>query len=299
MAEPLAGGPTSAINVDDAVYAAFVNLDVPAAVFVDGRVQVVNEALHALLKATDDVAVGGFGDRVAGDALPRLRAAAEQSRAARRPMRVENVPITAFDGERIDVTCVVRGFEFDGRDATVITLRDYDEVHEEMRRAALTDSLTGAIRREVFVLALERAIAAKRRRSGLVALAFVDIDGLKALNDGRGHAAGDELIAIVAGRLLGSVRPEDVVGRFGGDEFVVLLTTVESLEAAELVADRIVRQTNTPALIRGQHTDVSVSVGLAVSAGTISADELIDAADEAMYDAKRAGDRSPHVVIVD
>ncbi|MDQ3757952.1 MAG: bifunctional diguanylate cyclase/phosphodiesterase, partial [Actinomycetota bacterium] len=124
-----------------------------------------------------------------------------------------------------------------------------------------------------------------------LAVLFVDLDRFKVVNDGLGHAAGDELLVEVGRRLRDTIRPSDTVARFGGDEFVVLLDEVASEEHALDVAARIGDLFSVPFLLSGREVSVSASVGVAVSTGRPGedAETLVRDADAAMYRAKERG----------
>jgi diguanylate cyclase (GGDEF)-like protein len=161
----------------------------------------------------------------------------------------------------------------------------------ELRHQALHDDLTGLPNR---VLALDRAeqmlARAQRERSPMSAL-FIDLDGFKHVNDTFGHAAGDELLRSVAGRLSTVLRHGDTAARLGGDEFVVLLEPSDSDAGPELVAERLLELLRQPYEISGTHGRrlcISASIGIALAmSGT--ADELLCNADLALYQAKGEG----------
>jgi diguanylate cyclase (GGDEF)-like protein len=161
----------------------------------------------------------------------------------------------------------------------------------ELRHQAMHDALTGLPNR---VLALDRAqqmLARARRQQSPVAALYVDIDGFKDINDTFGHAAGDELLRIVAERLGTLVREGDTAARLGGDEFVVLLEGSTLDAGPELVADRlleVLRQPYELGTAAGRPLKVTASIGVAMGIRE-SADELLRDADLAMYQAKRAG----------
>jgi diguanylate cyclase (GGDEF)-like protein len=137
---------------------------------------------------------------------------------------------------------------------------------------------------------LERALARRGRSGGTVALLFVDLDDFKRVNDSYGHAAGDQILAQVAGRLVDAVRADDVVGRQSGDEFAVLLGRVRDDDEAIASAERILGELRRPILLGARSIVVGGSIGIALAAGHAStAEELITQADAAMYAAKASG----------
>ena len=182
--------------------------------------------------------------------------------------------------------------------AVVMTTRDVTErtqLQRQLSHQAFHDSLTGLANRELFRDRLEHRLSARAHDGALVAVLFCDLDGFKGVNDALGHAAGDDLLREVAGRLSSVVRPGDTVARLGGDEFAVLLERVGDAEEAEQVARRLLRALEAPVLLAGKPTTVSGSVGLAVTeTGAETGEELVRGADLAMYDAKarRTGEPS-------
>ena len=169
--------------------------------------------------------------------------------------------------------------------------RELQATRDELAARALHDPLTGLLVRSVFFDELGRALARLARRRHHVAVLFMDLDRLKFVNDTYGHAAGDELIRVCAGRLRDSVRPSDVVARVGGDEFVVLLDDLTEPAEAEVVARRVLEHLGRPCqLSSGAVVALSGSMGVATTAdGQVSADLLVSHADAAMYAAKQAG----------
>ena len=116
---------------------------------------------------------------------------------------------------------------------------------------------------------------------------FIDLNGFKGINDGHGHAIGDRVLEIVALRLRAAVRPLDKIGRFGGDEFVVVAPALPSLESAQALAARVADEVNGVATIAGLRVDISASIGVAwADSGDAAA--LLAEADVAMYLAKSA-----------
>ncbi len=155
----------------------------------------------------------------------------------------------------------------------------------EAAHRATHDPLTGLANRELFLDQLDRALAFGSRYGRKTGLLFVDLDGFKAINDTLGHARGDELLKVVAARLLESVRRSDAVARMGGDEFVVLLPDVTSRRDVAHVRESILACLSRPVEAEGvQPMTVEASIGSAMSpldGGT--AQDLLDAADADMY----------------
>lgn len=136
-----------------------------------------------------------------------------------------------------------------------------------------------------------RQILTLARRGGFSsAVMFVDLDGFKAVNDSFGHATGDKVLKIIAERLVHSVRESDLVGRIGGDEFIVVLSHVGRPEDAGFVAGKIIEKITEPMDIQGQSCKISASIGIAIFPDHGNDwDSLIEAADAAMYEIKNQG----------
>ncbi|HLZ27241.1 MAG TPA: GGDEF domain-containing protein [Chloroflexota bacterium] len=171
------------------------------------------------------------------------------------------------------------------------------ESEARLRYLAHHDSLTGLANRAEFVLQLETALGTPERQLDVVdrnvGLLFIDIDDFKCVNDRLGHATGDDLLRHVAVQISSCVRPEDVVARFGGDEFTVLLRRVRSKDEALGVAEHIRQRLRTePFVSDGSQLLVVASVGLALGTPGDSADAILRQADAAMYRAKELGKRA-------
>ena len=170
-----------------------------------------------------------------------------------------------------------------------------DITARRMAEARLTylaqyDHLTGLYNRASLTRTLEQTLTLCRRQSQRVANLFVDLDNFKLINDTLGHGAGDDVLTTVARRLRGAVRETDLVGRFGGDEFVVVLVGIDTAETAQRVADKLVEAMQEPILASGQEVEVTFSIGVALFPDDATdAERLIAAADDAMYRAKELG----------
>ncbi|RFF29083.1 putative bifunctional diguanylate cyclase/phosphodiesterase [Wenzhouxiangella sediminis] len=157
------------------------------------------------------------------------------------------------------------------------------------------DSLTELPNRQYFMYQLGEAIHWSRRRQGRFALLFIDLDHFKEINDSLGHEAGDELLQAVGERIRAAVRGQDLVGRFGGDEFVVLVHELGDPVDAEIVADKLLRALHPVIQIHGHDVTIEGSIGIAVyPEDGQSASDLLKHADLAMYAAKAAGRGTSH-----
>ncbi len=157
------------------------------------------------------------------------------------------------------------------------------------------DVLTDLPNRMLFMDRLDSAIERSRRHQRKFGLAYIDIDGFKPVNDTYGHPVGDELLKAIADRLRGLLRTEDTVARLGGDEFAVILESLDEGETAGLrVCEVIVHDLRRPYRLDSALGPVTVTIGASVGLAMFpphgdNREQLIRAADEAMYAAKRAG----------
>jgi diguanylate cyclase (GGDEF)-like protein len=164
------------------------------------------------------------------------------------------------------------------------------EAEAEMRRRALHDPLTGLPNRTLVLDRLAHALASRGRRPATTAVALLDIDRFKTVNDTLGHDAGDQLLLAAAPRLVAAVRPQDTVGRLGGDEFVVVCEGLDDPGDAAVIAARLVRAFDEPFLLSGERHHLTASIGVAVADDAASEPgDLLRNADAAMYAAKDRG----------
>ena len=160
----------------------------------------------------------------------------------------------------------------------------------EIEHRATHDGLTGLPNRALFNDRFSHALAVGEREEKLVALLFVDLDGFKHVNDTLGHAAGDELLCMVARCIRESLRQSDTVARLGGDEFAVILEQILHVDSVGAIAQKIVERLGEPFRLAAGEASVSASIGITVAPfDGKSVKELMVDADRAMYVAKAAG----------
>ena len=172
------------------------------------------------------------------------------------------------------------------------TLRARAEASEELlRERASHDSLTGVGNRSMLFERLRHALTARSDQRSTLALAFIDLDRFKHVNDGFSHLVGDQVLITVAQRIRSVVRPHDTVVRWGGDEFLVLFEGLAPGAVGLPVVERILAAVREPIAHDGQELRVTASIGIAFQQreDDFDADELVRRADVAMYSVKDAG----------
>ena len=179
----------------------------------------------------------------------------------------------------------------DSQSALARTQADLAEARAQEERArlrALHDGLTRLPNSVFFRDRLDQALAGDTPQRNAVAVLYIDLDGLKPINDAHGHDAGDELLRIVAKRLTQAVRADDMVGRLGGDEFACLLLNMPNREHLSRLACKLLDTISAPMKIGQIEISVRPSIGIALCAGEpTSPGTLLSNADAAMYDAKQ------------
>ncbi|MFK8067969.1 MAG: EAL domain-containing protein [Gammaproteobacteria bacterium] len=174
--------------------------------------------------------------------------------------------------------------------ATFADITERLETQEHLKHVAEYDALTGLANKNLLYDRLQQEFYASERSNCDVSIMFIDLDGFKDINDTLGHDVGDALLVKVGERLQNSLRKNDTVARFGGDEFVILLGINESENNAEAAAAKIVNEVAKPYLINNEEIFVTVSIGIAHGRHVNSSpQQILKEADTALYLAKREG----------
>ncbi len=157
----------------------------------------------------------------------------------------------------------------------------------KLEKMAMFDVLTGLPNRNMLTFQIEKQLAVSIRDERLVALMFMDLDDFKKVNDSHGHDVGDKLLKAAAMRISRPIRESDIASRFGGDEFVILLSNIESKKHIDKVAQKIIDEFKEPIIVDGVTFYVSISIGIAITSHARATPvELLRHADIAMYEAK-------------
>ncbi len=199
---------------------------------------------------------------------------------------------TDKEGTQKDMLCFLATIP--GSEKSVVSLADITELKEAERQIyhqAFHDTLTSLPNRALFMEHLNMALKrAKRRDDYYFAVLYLDIDRFKLVNDSLGHSVGDQLIRAFASRIQESLRDLDILARFGGDEFVILLEDIENSEYASGVADRLQQELKRPFMIENKEVFAPASFGVVLNTRDYDDPEnIIRDADAAMYHAKENG----------
>ncbi|WP_273282944.1 EAL domain-containing protein [Methylibium petroleiphilum] len=255
----------------------------------NGTVIDINEPICELTGYTRDEVIGRqTAEFLAPDHLPR----AQQALATGAEAAWESVAL-GRSGERIPVELITRSIMRNGERLRLVIVRDIRErvaAQARIHHLAHHDALTGLPNRAAFGLQLEQLTASHRSGDAQIALLFIDLDHFKRINDSLGHLVGDLLLQTVTARITDNLRADDLVARFGGDEFMVLIPGVTDRSVVEQVAGKLLAVIEAPLEAAGRSISVSPSIGVSLfpEHGRTPA-ELIQHADAAMYMAKARG----------
>jgi diguanylate cyclase (GGDEF)-like protein/PAS domain S-box-containing protein len=263
-----------------------------ARVDLDGTVRFATEDVSHFGLRVDDVVGRHFGAMLPGVTDAELESVLAQAFAGE---RVETR--LRLDTEHGDRWCDLRvapETDDEGQVCSVLVLAfdatERSRSEASVALAASTDPLTGLANRTVLVEELDRSLASARSVDRQLALIFIDLDRFKRINDTFGHLVGDELLRQVAARLRSLVRADDVVARFGGDEFAVLVKHARDVGEVKRLVEKLRAELARPVDLNGSQHHVSASIGATISSPDFTdASELLRCADHAMYQAKQMG----------
>jgi diguanylate cyclase (GGDEF)-like protein/PAS domain S-box-containing protein len=273
----------------------------------DGRIDYVNHAAEALLGQRFDQVIGkSFADvaslvdeadrRSLGDPVGKALTSGGRVTMGRRAVLV---PANAGPERSVEIS--VTPLRYDGPDIAglVLVLHDTSELRgltRQMTYQASHDALTGLVNRREFERRLQEAMDSAQTGSIGHALAYLDLDRFKVVNDTCGHTAGDNMLREVASLIREAVRDSDTVGRIGGDEFALLLTGCP-LEKARQIADDVVRSVNDFRFVwKDKIFNIGVSIGLVeIGRDGGAIEDIMNSADSACYVAKSQGGLHVHV----
>jgi len=175
-------------------------------------------------------------------------------------------------------------------DTLANSISESDQYRSQLAHKASHDPLTGLVNRSAALAHLDRSISLAERHNTEFAVLFIDLDGFKAINDQHGHHAGDAVLVETAKRLKASLRAGDIVGRLGGDEFLVVTETIADRSMTAQLGERLLTAVSQPIQLDHTQVRVSASVGVAIApAQHRSAEDLLADADSALYRAKDEG----------
>lgn len=275
----------------------------PVGVFqvdLDGRVTLTNESLHLIVGIPPRDSIRAQMSTVVSDDLPAIDVALANAFACQSVDGVE-IRLRLPTGESPPVAmqdrvCLLSLRPLTDGDGVVngavgclSDVTDRARLHEELQIMASVDELTACFNRAATIELVEQTIDARHDGLGH-AVIFVDLDGLKTVNDQFGHAAGDQLLVAAAGKIKDALRDGDYVGRLGGDEFLVICPRVHSAARGVEIAQRISSALTTSVKIESARVELRASVGVVWTMEALDADTLIARADNAMYESKHLGD---------
>jgi diguanylate cyclase (GGDEF)-like protein/PAS domain S-box-containing protein len=205
-------------------------------------------------------------------------------------VRYEDIPLESKEGKRLEVEFVSNIYRADGKNVIQCNIRDISQrklLERKLAFMATHDGLTGLPNRTLLYDRFQVAKALADRESGKLALASMDVDMFKDVNDRYGHDTGDKLLKKIASRLTGALRKSDTIARMGGDEFIALLSGIKDQKDALFTGNKISGTLKKQFIVDGHRIPVSVSMGIAIYPDDGNEiDILVKKSDKLMYAAK-------------
>jgi diguanylate cyclase (GGDEF)-like protein/PAS domain S-box-containing protein len=275
----------------------------PVGVFqvdLDGKITLTNKSFHLIVGVPPEDSFDAQMSTVSCEDRPTLKAALAEAFACRSVDGVE-IRLQVPTGESPPVTTQDRvcllglrpltdvGGVVSGAVGCLSDVTDRALLHQELQIRAAIDELTSCFNRAATIELVDRTINAQHDGLGR-AVIFVDLDGLKTVNDELGHGAGDRLLVAAANQIRSTLRSGDCVGRLGGDEFLVICPRVVSATLAMEIAKRISTALTKSVDVDFDVVELRASVGVVWTMEALDTDTLIARADRAMYESKRMGD---------
>ena len=174
--------------------------------------------------------------------------------------------------------------------------RNLEQVNQQLTSNANYDALTGLPNRSLLADRMEQAIAHNKRNKNSIAIAFIDLDGFKEVNDTYGHSIGDDLLCSITEQLKRTMRGCDTLARIGGDEFVMILDELNNPDECNAILTRVLESVSKTIFIKNKPIQVSASIGVTIyPQDNSNSDQLLRHADQAMYIAKNSGKNCFHI----
>ncbi len=255
-------------------------------VVADDRIEFANGAAGRMLGEQP-------GESLVGRSLAQFSLLEDVARAARHPGQSIETTGLRLDGSRTEVALSCVPLVFDGKQATQVVLRDISDrkrLERQLAYQATHDPLTGASNRSALLEELDHTLGHAARHRMPVWVAFLDLDHFKQINDRFGHRAGDILLETITARLRKLLRKDDMIGRYGGDEFILVLRGGPGNVLTPALLERVMAVVGEPVEVDGYALSVTCSLGIAsFPEDGDSVRVLLERADAAMYRAKETG----------
>ena len=234
-----------------------------------------------------------LGDDIDQPGLATIRAAVKKRKAVHTLLRNYRKDGSLFWNEIAIAPVRSAGGEVRHFVGIIDDITEFKAYQQQLEYQATYDDLTGLVNRNILHDRFEQAINTAKRNQAEVCVFFLDLDSFKVINDTMGHSAGDELLQVIARRLLSCARSGDTVARYGGDEFVLIFPQIGKMEEAAGIAERILAEISKPLELYGHSLRASVCIGISFFPHDgLTQEVLLQHADAAMYDAKDRGSNS-------